>query len=97
MLVVLSHSLWLHEKENPHRKAADQTVHRVEVRIQTVNQRWNRPLIVGVGEQNQLFVDEVIVGEVSGLTSIQVLLKKPSNKDEYTYFNQQSNVSLEWF
>lgn len=72
---MLTDLLWFHEKGNPSRKAENQRVHRDGVRIQTVNQGWNRPLIVGVGEQDQLFVDEVIVGEVSGLTSIQILLK----------------------
>lgn len=49
--------------------------------LQTINQRWDGSLVVRVGEQNQLFVDEVVVGEVSGLGSIQVLLKTVSNKN----------------
>lgn len=42
--------------------------------VQTINQRRDRSLIVRIGEQNQLFVDEVIVGEVPGMSSIEVLL-----------------------
>lgn len=45
------------EKKSQHK--AHET--RIEGRVQTVNQGWDGPLIVRVREQNQLFVDEVIV------------------------------------
>ena len=51
-------------------------IHRETVRIQTVDQGWNGSFVVRVGEQDQLFVDEVVVGEVPGLRSIQVLLRE---------------------
>lgn len=94
---MLIYSLWLQEKRNPYRKAAHQRFHSDRVRIQTINQGWNRPLIVRVGEQNQLFVDEVIVGEVPGLTSIQVLLEIKNERNcNNTYMNQHFNMSSEW-
>lgn len=52
------------------------TAHRDVVNVRTVNQGRDGSLVVRVGEENQLFVDEVIVGEVPGLSSIQVLLRK---------------------
>lgn len=56
------------EKKSQH-KVAHQT--RIEGRVQTVNQGWDGSLIVRVREQNKLFVDEVIVGEVPSLSSIR--------------------------
>lgn len=50
--------------------------------VQTINQRRDRSLIVRIGEQNQLFVDEVIVGEVPGMSSIEVLLGGEEDEGE---------------
>lgn len=69
-------SLWLKEKENSPQESSTPTVDRDELSVQTIDQGWNRSLVVRVGKQNQLFVDEVVVGEVPGLSPIQVLLKK---------------------
>lgn len=41
----------------------------------TVDEGWNGSLVVGVGEENQLFIDEVIVGQVPSCGAIQVLLQ----------------------
>lgn len=69
-------SLWLKEKENSPQESSTPTVDSDELSVQTIDQGWNRSLVVRVGKQNQLFVDEVVVGEVPGLSPIQVLLKK---------------------
>ena len=42
--------------------------------IRTVHQGWDGSLVVGVGEEDEFFVDEVIVGEVFRLRAVQVLL-----------------------
>ena len=44
----------------------------------TIHQGGQGPLIVRVGEEDELLVDEVIVGQVPGLRSIQVLLEGES-------------------
>lgn len=77
------------EKKSQH-KVAHQT--RIEGRVQTVNQGWDGSLIVRVREQNKLFVDEVIVGEVPSLSSIQVLLK--INKTNNSKINTHTSISF---
>lgn len=42
--------------------------------IRTIHQGWDGSLVVGVGEEDEFFVDEVIVGEVFRLRAVQVLL-----------------------
>ena len=44
----------------------------------TVHQGGQGPLVVRVGEEDELLVDEVVVGQVPGLRSVQVLLEEES-------------------
>ena len=44
--------------------------------LRTVTERRNRALVVHVAEENQLAVDEVIVGDVRRLLAVQIEFRK---------------------